>query len=308
MAVALLAHNTAVFLLFAANVLVVGAWWVRGRTPSGALRTWVFAQLLVFALWVAWLPGFVRQALDGQAYAWIPDPTFRSVMSDLYALFAGVTRGTPYALEAALLVALFGLGLWSWRRDRRWLAFVLVFALTPIVGELLVSLWRPIFLRQTLIWVAVPICLTTAAGVISLSPRVAAIALAALVVFAGLGLHSYYDVRQKEAWDEVAGYVDRRVQPGDAIVFSVGFLRIPFDHYFVGPSDYSVPEIEPSGEPEDLFVVREETKTRSRVWLIVSHPASSTQGLIPALAEERRLVELSRFTDVDVYLFETRGA
>ena len=181
---------------------------------------------------------------------------------------------------------------------------MLVFALSAPLGELIVSLWRPIFLTQTLIWSAVPLTLAVAAGVLSLRPRILVAALAILIVFAGFGLRSYYFLHDKEAWDQVAAYVDHGVQRGDTIVFSVGFLHIPFDHYYTAPAAYSVHEVELTGNPEDVFAVREETKTSRRVWLIVSHPKTSTDAVISSLEDAGRLVGVAQFTDVDVYLYE----
>ena len=302
---ALLAHDTAVFLPIGANLLLLGWWWTHGREPRGFLRNWLLAQVAVLCLWASWLPAYLHQVADGGAYSWIPRPTVGSVLSGAYAVYAGVTRATPYPLEAVVVVALAALGLWSWKQDRRWIAFVLVFVLSALLGELIVSLWRPIFLTQTLIWSAVPLTLAVAAGVLSLRPRVLIAALAILIVFAGFGLRSYYFLHDKEAWDQVAAYVDHGVQRGDTIVFSIGFLHIPFDHYYTAPAGYSVQEVEQlTGNPEDVFAVREETKTSRRVWLIVSHPKTSTDAVISSLEEAGRLVGVAQFTDVDVYLYE----
>jgi uncharacterized membrane protein len=303
--VALLAHDTAVFLPVGANVLVLGWWWTHERGTRGYLRAWLLAQVAVLCLWASWLPAYLQQVAHGEAYAWIPRPTLTGVLSDLYAIYAGVTRATPYPLEALVVVAVCGLGLRSWKDDRRWIAFVLVFGLAAPVGELVASLWRPVFLTQTLIWSAVPLCVTVAAGLRCLRPRVvAASSLIVLVVMAGFGLRSYYWLHDKEAWDQVAAYVGQHVQRGDAIVFSVGFLEIPFDHYYSGPSTYSVPEIELTGTSEDLFVVPAETETRSRVWLIVSHPRPSTDAVVAALGGAGHLAGIAQFTGVDVYLYE----
>jgi mannosyltransferase len=302
--VALLAHNTAVFLPIGANMLILGWWWTHGRGPRGFLRNWLLAQLAVLFLWSSWLPAYLQQITHGEAYAWIPRPNFGSVLSGAYAVYAGVTRATPYPVEAVLILILAGLGLWSWRDDRRWIAFALIFSLAAPLGELIVSFWRPIFLTQTLIWAAVPVCLTVAAGLLCLRPRVFAAALVVLLVFSGLGLRSYYRLHDKEAWDQVAAYVDQGLQHGDAIVFSVGFLHIPFDYYYSAPATYSVPEIELTGDPDDLFVALNATKTRSRVWLIVSHPQPSTDEVIASLGDAGQLVGLTRFTEVDVYLYD----
>jgi mannosyltransferase len=304
-AVALLSHNTAVFLPIAANILMLGWWWSHDREPRGFLRNWLLAQLLVLGLWSSWLPAYVQQVAHGEAYAWIPRPTVGGVLSGAYAIYGGVTRATPYPLEAILVVALSGLGLWSWKHERRWIAFTLTFALAAPIGELVVSVGRPIFLRQTLIWAAVPVCLAMAAGLLCLRRRAAVgVALVALVASTAFGLRSYYVLNDKEAWDQAAAYVDQRLQRGDAIVFSVGFLQIPFDYYHSPPATYAVPEIALSGTASDTFSVLQETRTRTRVWLIVSHLQSSTDAVIASLESAGRLAGVAQFTEVDVYLYE----
>ena len=226
------------------------------------------------------------------------------VLRAAYILYAGVVRATPYLLEAVLLMVLTGLGVWSWRRDRRWIVFVVIFGLTAPLAELVVSLWRPIFLPRTLIWAAVPLYVTVAAGLLCLRRRVFAVALAVLVVLSAAGLRTYYFDHDKEAWDQAAAFVDHHLQRGDAVVFGIGFLQIPFDYYYAAPSTYSVPEIGLTGTSNDTFTVLQETSTRRRVWLIVSHPQPSTDAVIASLEGAGRLVAVAGFTDVDVYLFD----
>ena len=84
----------------------------------------------------------------------------------------------------------------------------------------------------------------------------------------------------------------------------MGFLQIPFDYYYSAPPTYSVHEIGLTGTSGDPFVVLEEAKTRSRVWLIVSHPQPSTDAVIAALEGAGRLAGFAQFTGVDVYLYE----
>lgn len=303
--VALLAHDTAVFLPIGANVLMLGWWWTHAREPRGFLRTWSLAQLAVLCLWAGWLPAYLQQVAHGEAYSWIPRSTLGGVLSGAYAVYGGVTRATPYIVEALVVLLLGGLGLWSWKRDRRWIAFVVTFALVAPLGELIVSIWRPIFLTQTLIWAAVPVSVSVAAGLLCLRSRaVAGAVLVVLVAMSALGLRSYYFFHDKEAWDQATAYVDERLQRGDAIVFSVAFLEIPFDYYYSAPSTYSVPEIGLTGTSNDTFNVLQETSTRARVWLIVSRPQPSTDAVIASLEGAGRLAGVAQFTDVDVYLFE----
>ena len=65
-----------------------------------------------------------------------------------------------------------------------------------------------------------------------------------------------------------------------------------------------MPEIGLAGTSSDTFTLLQETRTRSRVWLIVSHPQASTDAVIASLEGAGRLAGVAGFTDVDVYLFE----
>ena len=75
-------------------------------------------------------------------------------------------------------------------------------------------------------------------------------------------------------------------------------------YYYSAPPTYSVPEIGLTGTSDDTFTVLQETRTRTRVWLIVSHPQPSTDAVIASLEGAGRLAEVAGFTDVDVYLYE----
>src|SRR5205823_1520362 len=151
---------------------------------------------------------------------------------------------------------------------------------TPL-GELAVSLWWPVFLERTLVWSGVPLCLAMSAGVMWIRPKVVGVVvLVGVLVLAGLGLRSYYVLNPKEAWDQVAAYIDRNVHRGDAIVFSESFLEIPFAYYDRAPASASLREVGLQGTAEDVPFLLEQTRTRRRVWLIVSHAVPSTEAVI----------------------------
>jgi hypothetical protein len=295
-------------LVLGANGLMLGWWWLHRDRLRGFLRNWLLAQLAVLFLWGTWLPGFAKQVLHGDSYAWIPAPTVHRVVRGAFAVYGGPLRGPLRVVEALAVLALAGLGLWSWRRDRRWVAFALVFGLTASIGELIASPWRPIFLPRTLIWAAIPAHLAVAAGLLGLRPRVAfAVTLVVLVALSGWGLDVYYFHHDREAWDQVAAYVDRGLGRGDAIVFTEDFLRIPFDYYYRPPDGYSVPEIGLTGSTDDPSLVLQETATRGRVWLIVSHARPDTEAVLVSLGRAGRLTRVAQFTRVDVYLYDMIG-
>ena len=305
--IALLAHNTAVFLLMGANLLMLGWWLVHGRTVR-FLRNWLVAQAIVLLLWGTWLPAYMQQALHGAAYSWIPRPTVRRVLFDSYNVWAGSVWAIPPLAEAPLIVFLACLGLWSWRKDRRWIAFVLILGLVAPVAELVISVsWKPIFLDKTLIWAAVPLCLAVAAGLLALRPRALAIGtLVVLVGMAGLGLRSYY-LHHVEDWDQVAAFVEQGLRPGDAIYFVADYVQEPFDYYYTSPP-YSVDEVGIPVGRGDLPTIFEEAKQYPRIWLVVSHSKGPEDLAIGALGGAGfHRTGPTRFAGVEVYLFDIDG-
>ena len=303
--VALLAHDTAVFLPIGANVLMLGWWWTHGREPRGFLRNWLLAQVAVLCLWASWLPAYLHQVADGGAYSWIPRPTVGSVLSGAYAVYAGVTRATPYPLEAVVVLALAALGLWSWKQDRRWIAFVLVFGLSALLGELIVSLWRPIFLTQTLIWAAVPLTWPSprdccACGRASSSPRSRSSSSSPASVSGATTSCTTRrpGTRSRRTWTTACSGETRS---SSALASSTSPSTTTTRRRLgIRCRRWSSSQ----GTPKTCSPYARRRKTSRRVWLIVSHPKTSTDAVISSLEEAGRLVGVAQFTDVDVYLYE----
>ena len=87
-------------------------------------------------------------------------------------------------------------------------------------------------------------------------------------------------------------------------MFSESFLQIPFAYYDRAPTSLSLREIGLPGTAGDVPFLLEQTRTRRRVWLIVSHAVPSTKNVIAALATEGQLLGVAQFTGVDVYLYD----
>ncbi len=316
---ALLSHNTAVFLPLAANLVVLGWWWAHRPRRRGFLRNWLLAQAAVLVLWSVWLPAFVRQSLMVYREFWIPAPDLGRVLGtfqDLYSAFVGrhlVVRPWIDLLAWGLV----GLGISSWRRTPRWIAFALAFWLVAPIGELIVSIWRPIFYIRTLVWIAVPLYLIMAAGLASLRSRVVyGAALAVLLVVNLGGAANYYANYQKEAWDQAAAYVAQRAQPNDLILFNATWVQLPFDYYFrrygLAVTEHGVPVdlfdrgvLEPKMTRDDLPRLRALVRGHRGVWLVYSHNwYTDPQGLIPAALQSMgRLVDRRRFRGIQVYQY-----
>jgi mannosyltransferase len=288
-AIALLTHNTAVFFPLAANLLVLGLFAVKvagfrfSQSPisNRFLRNWLLAQVGVLLLWSPWLPAFIVQSVGVYREFWLPAPTWAQVGE---VLLGFVSEFLPLPLggigvTVGLYAGLAGLGLISFRRRRMQAAFLLAFFAVPFVGELLVSLSRPIFYGRTLIWISLPLYVLLAAGVWYFEPQrrkggrwpprrqgslrlcgkglgggqrsIYAVAVVlAMLALNGLSLHAYYTHFEKEQWDDAAALVAERVEPGDLILFNATWMQIPFDYYFHRLG--AVPVIE-HGVPVDMF-------------------------------------------------------
>lgn len=296
-ALAVLTHNTAVLLpvtiaLFVAATHLAGRSravpaapdpapsWFRG--PRGVV-TGLAAALL---LWLPWLPGFLSQTRRVDEEFWLPSPTLDTVLDhwlDLVALFGpeGPYR-LPIVLGAAALAVL------GARRLRRTPAVVLLLALlvlAPVVIELLVSVRRPIFYTQTLVWTAVPLCVLLAAGLLHLRPRPVGVAVAAVLValdVTGVVRHAGY--AGQEDWRAAAAHVAAQWRPGDVVLFNAGWTVIPFDYYTtrsgVGPfpDQHGLPVdlfergiIEPKMTRADVPRLARLIEQRPVVWLVYSH-------------------------------------
>jgi mannosyltransferase len=318
-AASLMTHNSAILFPIATNLLVL----VLSQSPVSSLRpqpfnlkpkpflpNWLLAQLAILVLWVPWLPGCIVQTVAVYDAFWLPTPTWRTVVNTIGVFASDMLPLTPLALGAAgvLFVGLTAAGILPLRRRPARLVFLLVILLTPIAGEWLVSLRRPIFYDRTLIWASIPFYLMLASGILRLRlgsvKSLAIVALLALFAFNGLSLHQYYANHKKEQWDDAAALVAEQAEPGDLMLFNTAFGRIPFDHYFdpLGnvpvtkrgvPGDlYDGASLEPKMTEGDLPHLQSLVSDHQRVWLIYSHAwYTDPQRLIPAALEQALVLQ-----------------
>ena len=168
-AAAMLSHNTATVLFpLSLNLTVLGVFVLQrngrlaasfpGLTNPGFLRRWFAGQTVALLLWLPWAAPFVIQARVVDHEFWIQPPTLGTVINAFHNFNSGVS--SRLALPVVHLGSLFwALAVWGVvalrsRPDRA--ALLMGLFLIPIIGELLVSLRRPIFYDRTLIYTTLP--------------------------------------------------------------------------------------------------------------------------------------------------------
>lgn len=328
----MLSHNTAVLFPLATNLFVLGLMlWQRSekseaqcsfRAPS--FGNWIKAQIGIFLLWSPWLPFFFRQARTVDARFWIPEPTWDAVIRVLQS-FLNPSAPLPTGLATAIwgLYALFFcLGVIHFRKRFSQFVFLALLIAIPFLGELIVSLRRPIFYDRTLIWTTIPLFLILAAGVAQLRFRfLVVVAVGMLGTINLFSAGDYFRFYQKEDWSTAAGYVAYYAEQDDLILFNSNFVVIPFNYYFRTYEDLYRIRVEKQGVPLDLFqrAVLEPEMTaedippllallqgHDRVWLVYSHDSyTDPRGLIPqTLAAEMELTRQREFQGGLVQLYE----
>jgi hypothetical protein len=220
-----------------------------------------------------------------------------------------------------IYLLLLGLGVVYFRRKMSLFLLLAILFAVPFLGELIVSLRRPIFSDRTLIWVTIPLFLVLAAGIAQLRFRFAMIA--AVGVVGTLGLFSaadYYRFFPKEDWNTPAGYVALYAEKDDLVLFNSNFVEIAFDYYFRTFEDKYDLQVQKEGIPADLIddAVLEPLMTeddipkllslidgRDRVWLVYSHESyTDPEGLVPkTLGAEMKLIDQRDFYGGKVQLY-----
>ena len=259
-AATMLSHNTAVFFPLATNIFVLGLMLFQRIKKSGSLPAfqapsfwnWVKAQIGIFLLWSPWILAFIQQASRVYQEFWIPKPSWDTVIQTLRSFLSPFSARSSQPghddVDPVALVLCFGLVHYL-KKISLFLFLAALFAV-PFLGELIVSIRRPIFLDRTLIWITIPLFLVLAAGIAQLKFRFLMI-----VVLGILGANylfsagDYYRFMQKEDWSTAAGYVANFAQKDDLVLFNSNFVEIPFDYYFKAYEDQYFIQVEKHGVP-----------------------------------------------------------
>jgi mannosyltransferase len=330
-AATLLTHNTAVLFPLAINIFVPGLMLFESIKKSGSppafhapsFWNWVKAQIGIFLLWSPWIAAFIKQANRVDQEFWLPKPSWESVTQTLRNLMnaslPGLSIEVPMMWGLCLVLCL---GLVYYRKKLSIFLFLAAMFAVPFLGELIVSIHRPILLDRTLIWITIPLFLVLGAGIAQL--RFQLLMIAVLGILGTNYLFSngdFYRFVQKEDWHTAASYVAGFSQKGDLVLFNDAFVQIPFDYYFTTYEKQYFIEVDKHGVPADMFDndILEPRMTESdipklisllrghdRVWLVYSHDwYTDPMGLIPqTLASQMELIRTRDFYGGRIQLYE----
>ena len=330
-ALTLYSHNTAVFFPVAVNIFVLGLMLFQ-KVKKPAIQTafqapsfanWLKANVGIFLLWSPWVYFFIKQAGVVYQRFWIPAPTWEGVFQMLKT-FLYPARGIPTNLANGiwiLFVVVLVLGLVNHRKRISQFLFLAVLFAIPILGELFVSIWRPIFSERTLIWLTIPLFLLLAAGVAQFRFRILIFfMLGCLVTINFFSTSDYYRFFQKEDWNSAARAVAGYAENDDLVLFNSNFVEIPFNYYVETFETHQYLRLEKRGLPLDLIAdgVLEPVMTaedvpgliallkgRQRVFLVYSHESyTDPLGLIPqTLASQMKLSKETEFYGGKVQMY-----
>ena len=255
---------------------------------------------------------------------WIAPPTLSTFLDhwgDLANAFgpAGFLR-IVVLLAVAALVLLGSRQVWGSSPAQLILLLSLLF--TPVAVELLISLRRPIFFTQTLVWTSIPLIVLLAAGLLRLRSRaLAASALSLIVLLSTVALVNYHQNDGKENWRAAVEYIADRVQSHELLLFSAAWAQIPFDYYY---ERQSAPDVVRHGLPTDLVdgevleqkmtpadVVRLDQLTLGRptFWVVYSHDwYTDARGIVPSrLSASFQAVDTQTFTGIMVVRYRSES-
>jgi hypothetical protein len=331
-AATMLSHNTAILFPLATNIFVLGLMLFQKYKKSGAqpafqapsFWSWVKAQIGILLLWSPWIFAFIKQARAVYQRFWLPEPTWDTVIQ-IFKFFLNASAPMPSSQAMViwdLYVLVLCLGLMYLRKKYSQFLFLAALFAIPFMGELIVSIRRPIFYDRTLIWTTIPLFLVLAAGIAQLRFRfliIFVIGILGTINFFSIG--DYYRFYQKEDWHTAAGYVAKFAEKDDLVLFNSNFVEIPFNYYFKAYENLYRIQVEKQGVPLDLFdsgtLEPEMTandiprlisllRGHNRVWLVYSHNSyTDPMGLVPqTLASKMELIRQRDFYDGQVQLYE----
>ncbi len=307
-----------------------GALFIRRGTGMSA-RPWLISVLALAALVLPALALLRWQETHNlSSIAWIPTPTPGVVGGVLVDLIALHTPMPAVAVVTGLVLAV--LAVLALRADyrrprlRRSYLFVASIALAPVALALVLSLGQSVFLTRTVMASVYGLLIFFARGLFFARGRAArplhrfvwlVLALAPLLAVDAASLNAAYATTINEDWRGATSYLAARALPGDVILFSQGYLQLPFDVYWNryglhnAQRGYPTDEGLLTGRPGNLTTaaaLSRATAGAKTVWFVTrdltppNHPGAPANSLLQG---RWRLAGTRAFTGVTIYRLTT---
>jgi uncharacterized membrane protein len=240
--VALYLHDTTIIFAAAADAAFLAVWWWRRGGSWRDLAAWFGPQIAALAATVPQLVVIAAQ-MHSPNINWIPPVSVINVFAAALDLLGGPAYPIMLLRTIAAAVVL-GAFLWgaAMAIKRRSSAVVLVILTVAGFGLLcLVSVWRPILLARTALWLMVPVSVVAAAAFdripAGLTRLVAFLGLAGLL-FANAGLGFW--LSWQEPWRDIVKSLAANKTPTDVVVVMNATPITAFLYYAPGAAGWDM--------------------------------------------------------------------
>lgn len=246
-------HNTSVFIAFGlwlglATALLAAP---RGNRLPGLAAAFI-AGLLALAIWSPFLPMLIEQSRSVTRTAfWVKAET-----QDLWSAWTLVAGGTQLLLPIlfAALLGLIAVG-------RRSLPLFLVLAgilVVPLAAVLIIHFTvRPIFIDRLFVWLAPPVMMLAAIGLLH-GPSSGLLRLSLALLIIGLNLFTSGTRPSDEDWRGLVATIARETRPGDLLVALPSEIDPAISYYARHHPDFPetvyVPGPFPFRAPDRIYV------------------------------------------------------
>jgi mannosyltransferase len=313
-------HYYTLFLLLFENLFFLSLIITR-RQYRYSFKAWLLVQLVVFCLYLPWLPMLLIQSTGGKS-DWIKVlPPGAYLLATLIAYFVTPNPERPLPLligsfGVILPVILGAIGARITENGQR-LSFplgrsrlyVLAYLVVPFLTAYTVSLLgKPILVTRYLIICVPAACILLAYGLNLVKPKFLALLLGLLLGWTiVIYLGSIYNTVNKEDWRSAVRYLSTGIQRDDLICLNAGHARLPFYYYY--GQEGKLNEINLSEVGEDASpMAGPTTHFRQRIWLIISLDAENLYGqhtleAFRQRAPHSKLLLDEEFTGIEVLLF-----
>lgn len=279
--------------------------WALAGFPAVALRPLLVGCGALLAGLLAWAPMASRLVANAAVHGhwWFPQPSLRvvaEVIGGLLGQKVSVLFGIPGGAAAAAAVASVAiLGVWTLRKDRLAVAFLVCCLVLPFLLSLTASvLFRPVFIKRTHLWTLIPLAIVLAHGVFGVAGRLRVAVAAGLGAILLLGLYGHHVVWQRPDWRGLLTHLSARLGEDD-LVLAPAALGVPeLIHFY---SRNAVPRARLIGNEVALRGAVAEATGRE-VWLVSApwHDRVPRAEVVRALGASHAVVETVPFHRIDL--------